>query len=218
MRTEIMIAKLYKYSPNFLKKIIKKVVLKLEKGEMNSKTIRQIYKECYGINIGIGSYGCFDIERLASNITIGKYCSFAQGVVIVPRREHPLEYISTHPFFFNDSCGWIKESPIKFNDFEIGNDVWIGQGAIICSKCTKIGNGAVIGAGSVVTRDIPPYAIVAGVPAKILRYRFEQDIICQLEASRWYELPIDELKKLAIYANSPALFIYNVNLYRSGNI
>ena len=77
------------------------------------------------------------------------------------------------------------------------NDVWVGANVTIMPGCKKIGNGAIIGGGSVVTHDVPPYAIVAGNPAKILRYRFDEDIIKKLEESKWWELELDELKKIA---------------------
>lgn len=76
------------------------------------------------------------------------------------------------------------------------NDVWVGTNVTIMPGCNIIGNGAIIGGVSVVTHDVPPYAIVAGNPAKILRYRFDEDIIKKLEESKWWELELDELKKL----------------------
>ena len=78
----------------------------------------------------------------------------------------------------------------------IGNDVWIGKRAIIKAG-VKIGDGAVVGAGAVVTKDVPPYAIVAGVPAKIIKYRFDEDTIAQLLKTKWWNLSDEELEKRA---------------------
>ncbi|MCR5701097.1 MAG: CatB-related O-acetyltransferase [Lachnospiraceae bacterium] len=169
-------------------------------------TIRKIFKEQYGIEIGIATYGCFDVDRVARNIKIGNYCSFAQGAVIVPRREHPLHYCSTHPFFFNSVYGWVKKSPIPNEELVIGNDVWIGQNAVISSKCGSVGNGAIIGACSFVNKDVPPYAVVAGVPARVIGYRFDSETIKLLESSKWFELSPNKLKKYVHLADNPKEF------------
>lgn len=210
-----MLFEIFHYMPNKIKKTIEWMILKFDRGEMYSNKIRKLYEREYGIKVGIGSYGCFDNERIAPNITIGNYCSFANGVAIVPRREHPINYISTHPFFFNSSLGWIKESPIPFNDLSIGNDVWIGKNAIIGSKCNKIGNGAVIGAGCFVNIDVPAYAIVVGVPAKVIKYRFDREIIELIEKSEWYDLSPSILRNYVGLADNPEMFAREIIQYRS---
>lgn len=197
---------IYKVMPYSLKKVYLKCIIKCDGGELFSKKIRKIFKDEYGIDVGIGSYGCFDQSRIAPNISIGRYCSFALGSTIVPRREHPIGYASTNPLFFNNTLGWVEKSPIPFNDLSIGNDVWIGQNAIISSKCTIIGNGAIIGAGSFVNKDVPPYTIVAGVPAKKIGKRFSDDVIELLEKSHWYDLEPRELKPFLEYVNNPKEF------------
>jgi tetrahydrodipicolinate N-succinyltransferase len=87
-----------------------------------------------------------------------------------------------------DSIDKEEENPLT-----IGNDVWIGDRVTILSGCKQIGNGAAVAAGAVVTRDVDPYCIVAGVPARLLKKRFEDELIDRLEASRWWELRLDEL-------------------------
>jgi acetyltransferase-like isoleucine patch superfamily enzyme len=126
---------------------------------------------------------------------------------------HPLNYISTYPGFYSDKAsgsewfgvnhcfGTLDKQPVT-----IGADVWIGARAIIMGGIT-IGNGAVIAAGAVVTKDIPPYSIVGGVPAKIIRYRFDQSTIEKLIASVWWEASEKELRKVACFADSPDLFL-----------
>ncbi|WP_297518476.1 CatB-related O-acetyltransferase [uncultured Clostridium sp.] len=130
--------------------------------------------------------------------SIGRYCSIARNVTI-GAGNHPLEYLSTSPFFYSSYRGYIKKDIYSYVESDkkaiIKNDVWIGNGAIIMNGIT-IGNGAVIGAGSIVTKDVPDYAIVVGNPAKILRYRFSQDIVEVLLEKKWWEKEKDEIINL----------------------
>ncbi len=122
--------------------------------------------------------------------SIGKFCSISKDVCIgLPA--HPTKFISTSPIFVNIINGtgysWSKED--LFNSVPekviIGNDVWIGMKSTIMGGVT-VGNGAIIAAHSVVTKDVPPYAIVGGVPAKIIKYRFDNEIIESLQKSAWW--------------------------------
>ncbi|MDN7131955.1 CatB-related O-acetyltransferase [Halomonas sp. MC140] len=146
-------------------------------------------------NIGAYSYirsGC----RLSPGTkVIGRYCSIAPDVVIGDG-DHPVDWLSTHPFQWG-ATGLIsrkvalelkKEIPLK-SKIRVGHDVWIGSRAMIMRGVT-VGNGAVIAAGSVVTKDVPPYAIVAGVPAKVIRYRFSEDVVQKLQVIKWWDFDI----------------------------
>ena len=104
-----------------------------------------------------------------------------------------------------------EETRYTYNTLTIGNDVWIGVNAIILSSCHTIGNGAVIGAGAVVTKDIPPYAVVAGVPAKVIRYRFDQKTINEIEKTKWFERKPDELRPFCRFADDVPRFINEFN-------
>lgn len=126
---------------------------------------------------------------ISPRVTIGKYCSIAIGAVIGPDN-HVIDGLSTSPYV----CA--TPDDLRFEDITIENDVWIGAYAVITNKCKTIGTGAIIAAGAVVTKPVPPYAIVAGVPAKIIRYRFSSDKIHQLLASRWWDIPYEELKNM----------------------
>ena len=132
-------------------------------------------------------------------VTIGSFCSIAAGVVIIAQAEHPVDLPSTFPFrtlMFDgiaSAMGLQSRDAISRGPITIGHDVWIGQNAIILSGIT-IGSGAVIGAGSVVTKDIQPYDIVVGNPAKKIRRRFSDEVVAQLLAIRWWNLPDDDIE------------------------
>jgi acetyltransferase-like isoleucine patch superfamily enzyme len=130
---------------------------------------------------------------------IGKFCSVAPGVLCGLGMHPTKNFVSTHPAFFSDK----KQSGISFTSknyfqeykpIKIGNDVWIGARAIIIDGVT-VGDGAIIGAGAVVTKDVKPYAIVGGVPAKTIRYRFNKKQIEYLQKFKWWDKNYNWLKK-----------------------
>ena len=106
------------------------------------------------------------------------------------------------PYFYKKEWGYDVQD-ISRQELRVGNDVWIGYGTIITSSCKVIGNGAVIGAGAIVTKDVPPYAIVMGVPAKITTYRFSEETQEKLERSKWWELEPDALIMYYDIINQP---------------
>lgn len=140
---------------------------------------------------------------------IGSFTSIASNVVI-GGAHHPMEWVAMSPVFYAGRDSVKKKfsenilEPIK--NTIIGNDVWIGRSAIIVSG-VNVGNGAVIGAGSVVTKDVPSYAIVAGNPAKLIRYRFESKLIQELENVRWWHFPDTVLHECSKYIKDPCKFI-----------
>jgi len=174
--------------------LIESLVKKSEGGEMCSRTLRRIYAEYHGVTIGLYSYGCFAPGRIPPGTVIGRYCSFAEGVKIF-NANHPMERRSLHPFFYNPRLGIVPRETIVRGTIVIGHDVWIGHNAIITPRVSSIGNSAVIGAGAVVTRDVPAYAVVAGNPARIVRHRFDDRSQQEIEASRWWEHSIEELRE-----------------------
>jgi len=130
--------------------------------------------------------------------SIGKFCSIAGYCTIFLGGNHRPDWVSTYPFpafegAFPETKGIMGHCATKGN-VAIGNDVWIGMHVSILSGVT-IGDGAVVGAYSVVAKDVPPYAIVAGNPAKLIRYRFDQKTIEQLLKLKWWDWPIEEIKK-----------------------
>jgi hypothetical protein len=104
-----------------------------------------------------------------------------------------MEFKSTHAFFFNTSLGRCEEDSIPYNPLTIGNDVWIGTNALVLPHVKRIGDGAVVAAGAVVAKDVPPYAVVVGNPARVVRFRFGKETIDQLLAAQWWEKSIEEL-------------------------
>lgn len=168
---------------------------RFEGGEYWSPTLRKIFKELYDIEVGLGSYGGIFMGGVRPHVKVGRYCSFGIGIQRL-YANHPLSDVSTHPLFHLKEFGYVKENNNPTYNLEIGNDVWVGVNAIITSKCRHIGDGAVIGAGSIVTHDLESYGIYAGNPARLIRYRFDKDTRIRILASRWFELDPDRLQGL----------------------
>lgn len=131
------------------------------------------------IKVNSMTYGQINtiVSGIDSNLSIGRFCSIASDVIFILQSNHRLDCVSTYPFkvkYENEPYEAITKGHIIIDD-----DVWIGFGATILSG-VHIGQGAVVAAGAVVTKDIPPYAIVGGIPAKIIKYRFSPDIIEKL--------------------------------------
>ncbi|MDY0116722.1 MAG: CatB-related O-acetyltransferase [Sulfurimonadaceae bacterium] len=147
-------------------------------------------------NVTVGEYSYICSGTSIINTAIGKFCSIAAEVKI-GLGKHPVnEFISTFPAFYATNNSGCKISFVDeqiYEEFEfitIGNDVWIGCRAMILDGIT-IGNGAIIAAGAIVTKDVPAYAVVAGVPAKIIKYRFNKEEILTLEKFKWWNKPIE---------------------------
>lgn len=141
-----------------------------------------------------------DLYIESPETTIGSFCSIGKHVTL-GHGEHPLNFLSSSPYFYLDNLGWKRKSAVSHNEYwkmkpiAIGNDVWIGEGVFIKNGIT-VGDGAVLAAHAVITKDVPPYAVVAGVPAKIIRYRFSADIIEELLRLRWWELEDNMIKQI----------------------
>ena len=169
----------------------------------------------YDSKLGRYSYVGYDSEVI--NCEIGAFCSIANGF-ITGGAKHPLDWVSTSPVFYNVGSGTghhLGNLPIeKTAKTIIGNDVCIGSRAIIMQG-VNVGTGAAIGAGAVVTKDVPPYAVVAGCPAKIIKYRFNDDIINKLLKSQWWLMDDKILKSIARYVNTPELFLSELEKIKS---
>ncbi len=189
-----------KYLLGFLKNIVNPAVsvfVTIDNKSTISKKAK-VYSLVHVANSTIGAYSYVSRNSRIVYADIGKFCSIASETK-VGMSTHTLNKLSTSPLFTEHNNAtthsWTNESVITpYERVSIGNDVWIGVRALIMGG-KKIGNGAVIAAGAIVTKDVPPYAVVAGVPAKIVRYRFPQDVINRLEASEWWNLPDEILQK-----------------------
>lgn len=148
------------------------------------------------LNSSIGYASYVSDHSFIKNTVIGRYTCIANDVMTVAGN-HPTSFVSIHPAFYSlaQKPSYVKQS--KFEDFKyldsekrvsikIGNDVWIGARVTILEGIS-IGDGAVVAAGAIVTKDIPPYAIVGGIPAKVIKYRFNEEIIQKLLKLKWWE-------------------------------
>lgn len=174
--------------------------LKLEKAhplERGKIQFEERYPLC---EMGYGSYGMpdvFNAHEHGCKLTIGKFCSIADGVKIILGGRHIVNWVTTSPIWILDNEIKLTHTLPKYkNSVIIENDVWIATNSLILSPVT-LGNGCVVAAGSVVTKDVPPYAIVAGNPAKIVRYRFTEETIMKLLTTCWWERPCNELIRFA---------------------
>jgi len=150
----------------------------------------EIWPGCRVKNTSIGRCTYVRENCQLNNCRIGKFCSIAPSVLIGLGR-HPVRHVATSPVFYRNSapCSMLCMETVFLEEYlpiEVGNDVWIGTRAIIRDG-VAIGNGAVIGAGAVVTQDVPAYAIVGGVPARTLRYRFDEETINTLLSIAWWD-------------------------------
>ena len=189
-----------KYLKNFFsRKKFNKSISWLAFWDADSEIPDELYLAPFArlMNSKVGRYTRIKPFCVFKNTTVGNYCSIANDVMIGLGR-HPTFLLSTNSVFYKEG---ITDRFVREIDFKeelrttIGNDVWIGNGAVVMDG-VNIGDGAIVASRAVVTKDVPPYAIVGGVPAKILKYRFEPDIIEALEVSQWWNLSDDEIERV----------------------
>jgi acetyltransferase-like isoleucine patch superfamily enzyme len=163
----------------------------LEGGQMRSRTLRHIMQMVHGVEVGAHSYGCFDPIRFPEGTQVGRYVSVGPGVSAY-RRNHPHDRLSMHPYFYRPSMGASSTADVETAPLKIGAGSWLGAKVIILPGCHRIGRGAVVAAGAVLTRDVPDYAVVGGNPARLIKYRFSEDRfseedILAAEATWWWQ-------------------------------
>lgn len=178
---------------------------RLEGGPMRSATLRKMLTRDWYVHLGAHSYGpCCEPGRWPPSVSVGRYVSVGPGVAVYTQN-HPLDRLSTHPYFYDARCGVVDRELVEPGLLRIEHDAWIGCNAVILPGCRRIGIGAVVGAGAVVTRDVPDFSIVGGVPAKFLRYRFEESLRQQILNSQWWEKSLEELRSDLGAMTAPAV-------------
>ena len=127
----------YKKIPGRVRKRIEYFIKRMDHGEFFSPKLRKLYKKVYNIEVGKGSYGCFDTMQFPEGTRIGNYCSIMPRVYYL-FSNHPMDGASTHPLFYNKILGYVEEDRIERARLTVGNDVWIGAGTTITRGCTHI--------------------------------------------------------------------------------
>lgn len=163
--------------------------------------------------VKMGSYSYIQAGSRIFNCEIGRFCSIASGVTIAPGI-HDMGKVSTHPIFVHKSTPLPKvyakmDSILTYKRVQIGNDVWIGEKVVILDGVT-IGNGAVIAAGAVVVKDVEPYSVVGGIPARHIKYRFDKLTIKLLQQSQWWNRPDKWFEANANLITDIEIFIDNI--------
>lgn len=167
----------------------------MRRSQLENMELRRYFERNHDIHVGLYSYGCFDRWRMPGPMRVGRYCSFA-ATVRSALQNHPTNGLTTHPVLYDPAIGVVDTGLPPAEPLIVEDDVWVGHNAIILPGCKLIGRGAIIGAGSVVTRNVARYEIVAGNPARPLKSRFSTELIEQIEASRWWELDLLALRDL----------------------
>ncbi|MBU0633196.1 CatB-related O-acetyltransferase [bacterium] len=181
--------------------------------QLGKKTV--LFRDVILKNTQVGDYSYIQSSSALYNTRVDRFCSIAGGVQIgLP--EHPTNMVSTNPVFYDNT----QPLPFFFIDTDyltnsktvttVNADVWIGYRAIIKAG-VHIGVGAVVGAGAVVTKDVEPYSIVAGVPAKHIKYRFDKETREQLLVTKWWTLTDEKLSEIAKYFKNPKEMIEILN-------
>lgn len=175
-----------------------------------------LYPESHMSNVTLGDYSYVGAASKLSYATIGKFTCVGPNVRVGLGKHPSHDFVSIHPAFYSTLCQaqFTFSSMTTFDEFEqiqIGNDVWIGAHAIILDG-VSIGDGCIVGAGAVVTKNIPAYAVVGGVPAKILRYRFDSSEIDYLMKFKWWDRNYEWLKNNVLIFNDIKKFIKHENI------
>lgn len=202
---------------SYFEYLLSKIIKKLHLRAIKNCTIHKTSKVCSGshlINVVMGKHSDIGYDCTLINTEIGAFCSLGANIVI-GGASHTIDWVSTSPVFNENKDHLTKKfSHHKYdlhNHTIVGNDVWIGNCVLIKAN-VKVGDGAVIGMGSVVTKDIPPYEIWAGNPAKFIRKRFTDDEINKLNTIQWWLWDDEKIQEYAPFFANTQEFIKRLDL------
>ena len=170
----------------------RKIVWRFRNRENGARCTNVYDIDC--VSVGRYTYGPIDIEMTRRDVMlrIGSFCSIANGVKFILSAEHPMDHLLTYPVQELITRDGIDAQ--SKGDIQVDDDVWIGCGAMVLSG-VHIHQGAVVAAGAIVTKDVPPYTIVGGLPAKPIRKRFDEETIARLEVLRWWDWDREKIKR-----------------------
>jgi len=181
------------YGVRIFRKICIFFLSKFEGGQIYSLTLRDILATYHGVKVGSYSYGeCMKPGFWPPNVEVGRYVSVGSEVKVF-LRNHPFERLSMHPFFYNKYLGYVAEDTIESGNLKIGHDAWIGSRAVFLPGCKRVGIGAVVGGCAVVIKDVPDFAVVGGNPARIIRFRFDENERERILECCWWEKSIADM-------------------------
>lgn len=193
-----------KFFTNLLQRRERKRLRAMDKLERAAEKIRLRYPRS---TVGVGSYGIPQVTEFGdeSVLRIGNYTSIAAGVQVLLGGEHRTDWLTTYPFpAMIEGLEDIKDYAPSKGDVVIGSDCWICTNAVILSGVT-VGHGAIVAAGAMVSRDVPPYAVVGGNPCKFIRWRFDEPVRQALLEAAWWDWPVAEVKQVARLLSSADL-------------
>ncbi len=214
----INVGRIYKRNRDLKKFKNSNLKLPLNYNILNSKFGKNncVFKNVTFIHSSIDNYTYINHDTKIKYTDIGKFCSIGPNVQI-NLGKHPINFVSTHPSFYANNKRFITFSDDlyieEYGKVTIGNDVWIGEGVVIPSS-VKVGDGAIISTRAVVTKDVEPYSIVGGIPAKHIKYRFDKKIIDKLIQIKWWNWEESMFKKHFKLFHDPKKIIEYASLHK----
>ena len=177
-------------SSDYIIKLVKRVFVKIFHLFASQPTDHRVLIGSHTYGVSLANILLF---KASDSVTIGNYSSFARGVLIIASGEHNYKSVSNYPFYAHYLDRGVEIDTFSKGEVVIGSDVWVGANSIILSGVI-IGDGAVVAAGSVVVKDVQPYSIVGGVPAKLIKYRFCPETISRFLKIKWWNWSSEDIE------------------------